>query len=106
MNCPYTRSMTSRDEMIRFAREALGLLESVPLELFAFEGRGSDRRFFRLEWGAANSAILVHYDEKRVENTYYADIATFLLGINVPTPKLIRHDPTRFLIIMEDLGEA
>ena len=70
------------------------------------EGRGSDRTFFRLEWNRKNSAILIHYDQKRLENSYYAEIATFLHEIDVPVPKLIRHDPARCLIIMEDLGDT
>ena len=94
------------EEMIRFAREALGLLRSISIELFPLEGRGSDRTFFRLNWNQKDSAILIHYDPNRVENTYYADIAVFLHDIDVPVPRLIRHDPTRCLIIMEDLGDT
>jgi aminoglycoside/choline kinase family phosphotransferase len=93
------------EEMIPFAREALGLLESATIELSSLEGRGSDRTFFRLRWNHKDSAILIHYDPKRVENTYYADIATFLRDIYVPVPRLIRHDFARCLIIMEDLGD-
>ena len=91
--------------MIVFACEALGLPPSVSMEVFPFEGRGSDRAFFRLRWDRKDSAILVHYDPKRVENTYYADIAGFLREIDVPAPRLIRHDPTGCLIVMEDLGD-
>jgi aminoglycoside/choline kinase family phosphotransferase len=98
--------MKSREEMIRFAREALGVSEGVPVDLSPLEGRGSDRTFYRLKWVRKNSAILVHYDPKRVENTYYADIATFLRDIDVPAPQLVRHDPIRCLIIMEDLGDT
>jgi aminoglycoside/choline kinase family phosphotransferase len=39
-----------------------------------------------------------------VENTYHADIAIFLRDIDVPVPRLIHHDSTRCLIVMEDLG--
>ena len=92
--------------MIVFAREALGLSESVSIELSSLEGRGSDRTFFRLRWNRKDSAILVHYDPQRVENTYYADIAVFLREIDVPAPRLIRHDPVSCLIVMEDLGET
>ena len=92
--------------MINFARESLGLSESVSLRLSSLKGRGSDRTFSRLKWNRKNSAILIHYDPKRIENTYYADIASFLSRINVPAPRLIRHDPTRCLILMEDLGET
>ncbi len=96
--------MISPDDMISFARETLGLSESVSMELFPLEGRGSDRTFFRLRWNRKDSAILVHYDPKRVENTYYADIAAFLHEIDVPAPRLIRHDPAGCLIVVEDLG--
>ena len=96
--------MKSREEMIHFCRESLGLAAAVPMELSPLEGRGSDRTFFRLKWNPKASAILIHYDPKRAENTYYADIAAFLREIDVPTPRLIRHDPAKFLIIMEDLG--
>jgi hypothetical protein len=94
------------EDMIGFAREALGLSESVLIELSPLEGRGSDRTFFRLRWNQKDSAILIHYDPKRVENTSYADIAKFLLRIGVPVPRTIRHDPARSLIVMEDLGET
>jgi aminoglycoside/choline kinase family phosphotransferase len=90
--------------LIAFAREALGISESVTVDLFPIEGRGSDRTFFRLKWNRENSAILIHYDPKRVENGYYADIAAFLLKIDVPVPRLIRHNPAGCLIVMEDLG--
>jgi aminoglycoside/choline kinase family phosphotransferase len=98
--------MNSRKNMIGFAREALGLSSSVSIELSPLEGRGSDRTFFRLKWNRKESAILVHYDPKRVENTYYADIATFLREIGVPAPRLIRHHPAGCLIIIEDLGDT
>jgi len=94
------------EEMISFAREALGLSDSVAIDVSPLEGRGSDRVFFRLRWSRNHSAILVRYDPKRVENTYYADIATFLRDIDVPVPRFIRYDSTRCLIIMEDLGDT
>jgi len=92
--------------LLVFCRKALGLSESASLNLFPFEGRGSDRTFFRLKWNQKNSAILIHYDPKRVENTCYADIATFLSEIDVPVPRLICHDPAGCLIIVEDLGDT
>ncbi len=93
------------ENMIRSARGALGLSESVTIQLRPLEGRGSDRTFFRVKWNRGNSAILIDYDPKRLENTYYADIALFLRDIQVPVPRLIHHDPTASLIIMEDLGD-
>ncbi len=76
------------------------------MELSPFEGRGSDRIFFRLKWNHRGSVILVHYDPNRLENTYYADIALFLRDIGVPVPRLIRYDPAGCLIVMEDLGDT
>ena len=93
------------EEMIRFARQALGLSESVSIQFCPLEGRGSDRTFFIVKWNEGDSAILIHYDPKRLENTYYADIALFLRDIQVSVPRLIRHDPTFSLILMEDLGD-
>ncbi len=98
--------MKSQEDLIRFSRKALGLTQSISIELAPLEGRGSDRTFYRLTWDRKDSAILIHYDPKRVENTYYADIAIFLRGIHVPVPRLIRHDPAGCLIVMEDLGDA
>jgi aminoglycoside/choline kinase family phosphotransferase len=93
-------------DFIHFAREALGLPESVSITLSPLEGRGSDRTFFRLKWNQKNSAILIHYEPKRVENAYYADIAEFLRQINVSVPQVIGHDPTHCLIITDDLGDT
>ena len=92
-------------DMIRFVRQVLGLSESVRIELHPLEGRGSDRTFFRVRWNRGNSAILIHYDAKRIENTYYADIAAFLHDIQVSVPRLILHDPSASLILLEDLGD-
>jgi aminoglycoside/choline kinase family phosphotransferase len=91
--------------MTRFAREALGLSGSVSIERSPLEGRGSDRSFFRLKWNRDATAILLHYNPGRVENTYYADIALFLHDLDIPVPRVIRHDPANCLIVMEDLGD-
>jgi hypothetical protein len=98
--------MKSQEDLIRFSRKALELTQSVSIELAPLEGRGSDRTFYRLTWDRKDSAILIHYDPKRVENTYYAGIVAFLRDIDVPAPRLIRHDPARCLIVMEDLGDT
>jgi aminoglycoside/choline kinase family phosphotransferase len=93
------------EHMARFARKALRLSESVHVEIHPLEGRGSDRTFYRLNWNENNSAILIHYNAKRLENTYYADIAVFLYEIRVAAPRLILHDPAVSFILIEDLGD-
>jgi hypothetical protein len=94
------------EAMIAFVREALGLPAPVDLALRSLGGRGSDRTYFRVRWNPGGSAILVHYDPKRVENGYYPDIALFLEEIRIPVPHLLRHDPVACLIVMEDLGDT
>ena len=96
--------MKSWEEMIRFCRDSLGLPDSVPMDFSPLAGRGSDRTFFRIRWSPKDSAILVRYDRKRVENTYFAAIADFLREKDIPAPRLIRHVPSACLILMEDLG--
>lgn len=92
-------------EMLAFARQALDLPAAVALEIAPLGARGSDRTYFRLTW-PNQSAVVVHYDPKRTENAYQADIAHFLGTIGVPAPRIIAHDPAACLIAMEDLGGA
>jgi hypothetical protein len=91
--------------MIAFCREALHLPPSIAITLSALGKRGSDRAYFRVEWGPGSTAILVHYDQRREENAYYADIAVFLADIGIPVPHMICHDPAACLIVIEDLGD-
>ena len=93
-------------EALAFCRKALHLPGSAPVSLLPLSARGSDRDFFRLKWNQTESAILIHYDPKRVENTYHADIALFLHEIHVPAPRLIGHDPENHLLVIEDLGDT
>ncbi len=93
-------------KMIDFARESMGLPESSSCELVPLAVRGSDRSFFRFIWNNKDSAILVHYDPKRIENCYYADISLFLHSVGVPVPRLIRQDRTECLMLMEDMGKT
>jgi N-acetylmuramate 1-kinase len=93
-------------ELAVVAREALGLKASAMVSISPFEGRGSDRAFYRIRWNDTGSAILIRYHSNRVENTYYAEINLFLREIGVAVPALIFHDPTRCLLVMEDLGDT
>ena len=98
--------MELRESLISFARESLGLPHDVPYELLDLEGRGSDRAYYRFRWNSGDSAILVHYQTSRIENTYYADIARFLQANGIPVPPIYRHDPARCFILMKDLGDT
>jgi N-acetylmuramate 1-kinase len=96
--------MNYQEKIIAFARESLEISPATAVELIPFEGRGSDRTYYRIKWNRKESAILVRYDPNRIENSYYVDIDWFLSGINVPAPEIIRHDPESCLIAMKDLG--
>ncbi len=89
-----------------FIRKAIGLSESISIDLYPLEGRGSERSFYRLKWDQKDSAILIHFDPDRKENTLYAGIASFLFRRNIPVPKVISHDPRACFIIIEDLGDV
>ena len=87
-----------------FIRGSLGLPESaiVRVELL-FKG-GSDRSFYRVRTDDQQSFVFMHYNPERKENNYYAAIAEFLHGIDVSVPRIIRHDPDKCFILMQDLG--
>jgi N-acetylmuramate 1-kinase len=98
--------MTLQEELIAFARESLELSPEVETEIAPLAGRGSDRAYYRFRWNAADTAILVHYQPGRIENTYYGAIAAFLLEQDIPVPQTICHDEKRCFLIMKDLGNA
>jgi N-acetylmuramate 1-kinase len=91
--------------MVRFVRETLGLENEACMELVPFAGRGSDRAYYRALWNHGKSAILVHYQTSRIENTYYVDIAKYLHSQGIPVPELLGHDSAACLALMEDLGD-
>ncbi len=84
-----------------------GLAEGDSLRLEKIEKGGSDREFHRL-WlkGEGQSFILVTYGTARPENARYADIAEFLHARGVAVPEVQCHEPSRGLLVMEDLGVA
>jgi len=98
--------MISQAHMISFARESLGLSESIKVDFAPLSKRGSGRTFFRLKWDTQDSVILIHYDPERIENAYYADIAVFLSEWLIPVPHIISHDFEKCLILMEDMGNV
>jgi N-acetylmuramate 1-kinase len=96
----------SQEETIAFARESLGLAPDASVELVPFEGRGSDRFYYRVRWNAGQSAILVQYEPGRIENMYYADIAWFLMENGIPVPEVLCHNSALCYILMKDLGDT
>ncbi len=66
--------------------------------------RGSGRTFTRLVAGR-KSAMLVHYNPERAENTLYAGHARFLKALGVPVPDIFVDFPREGVTIFEDLGD-
>jgi len=98
--------MIPLEKLENFVRKSLGLSISAQLTFIPLAVRGSDRNFFRVTMSSGSSAIVIHYDPARVENSYYADIAVFLRSINVTVPIVFGHDPELHGMIMEDAGNA
>jgi hypothetical protein len=93
-------------EYQQFIRAALESPESATIQMtLLFEG-GSDRSFYGVRTGDQRSFVFMHYNSAREENNYYAAIAEFLLSIDVAAPRIIRHDPVRCFILMQDLGKV
>ncbi len=99
--------MTHLDhEMIQFVSDVLGLGKSAIINILPVARGGSIRSFHRILYRDNNSVIFMHYDRGLKENKYYAAIAEFLRGINIPAPRIVAHDPARGFIVMEDLGDT
>ena len=73
-------------------------LESLPKQ-------GSGRLYCRLQKGA-QSWVWCAYNPERRENAGYAAISDFLCRLGIRVPKIIRHQPDCFEIIIEDLGQS
>lgn len=98
--------MISNKYLTDFAQNFLKLERTKHINITPLSARGSDRTFYRLFLDNKESVILIHYDPKRVENAYYADIDVFLSEISVSVPRLICHDPAQCLMIIEDMGDV
>jgi NDP-sugar pyrophosphorylase family protein/aminoglycoside/choline kinase family phosphotransferase len=91
------------DEPVREAIAALGwrLDDVVAMPLGP---RGSARSYTRLARGG-DTAILVHYDPARIENTYHVGHTRFLRRLRVPVPRVRVDRPRACAAIFEDLGD-
>jgi hypothetical protein len=97
--------MMHEDDIKTAVRGMLKIGNSHDISAAALSVRGSDRVFYRVLLDD-RTAIAIHYDTKRVENAYYADIAAYLGKIRVPVPRMLAHDAQAQIIILEDLGET
>ena len=79
--------------------------ERARIKIQALEKGGSDRKYYRIQVGGAESLILVKYGDQREENRHYVSIARFLDAQGIKVPRIYFHDELEGLIWMEDLGE-
>lgn len=77
----------------------VGLVTALPLG-----PRGSSRTYTRIARDTA-TAILVHYDPARVENTLHAGHTRFLRKLNLPVPRVLADRPKENIAVFEDLGD-
>jgi hypothetical protein len=69
-----------------------------------FGPRGSARTFTRVACGT-RTALLVHYDPTRQENTWYVRHARFLRRLGLPVPRVLADDARGHASLFEDLGD-
>ncbi|NMA43086.1 MAG: NTP transferase domain-containing protein [Oligosphaeraceae bacterium] len=86
------------------------LLDSLDLkpgqyELEELPKQGSGRLYKRIK-SADKSWVWCAYDPERRENAGFAAISEFLCSLNINVPRIIRHQPDCFEIIIEDLGQS
>lgn len=98
-------SRKSPDKVLTILAE-LFVTDPSSLALKPLPKRGSQREFFRLTLNDGRTFIVIIYDPERVENTYYANIASFLKDINVPVPSLLFNVEDECLLVIEDLGNV
>ena len=79
------------------------LAQSAP-QVEPLEKGGSDRKYYRVCFGA-DSLILVKYGDQREENRHYVSIAGYIARNGIRVPEIYFHDEAEGLIWMEDLGE-
>ncbi len=102
----YFHANPEKGEWLAFAGRVLGIADGMAgAELAAITKGGSDRSFYRLLLPGGRTFLFMAYGRRQEENAYWADIAAFLAGRQVPVPAVYGHDPDRGFILMEDLGD-
>ncbi len=96
--------MILSDTLLRQTRLHFPRFEEAEVKISPIEKGGSDRKFYRIQFSAEQSVVLVKYGKEQAENQRYVEIAEFLAAHGVRAPKIHFHDPAEGLIWVEDLG--
>src|ERR1700733_4712333 len=95
----------SAELFLRQTRERFPHFHEVDGEISPIEKGGSDRQYYRVQFGAHHSLILVKYNVGKDENARFVGIAKFLVSVGINAPLIHYHDPVEGLIWMQDLGD-
>jgi N-acetylmuramate 1-kinase len=90
--------------LIDYTRQRFPQYRDSTFEIRALEREGSDRKYYRVRFGADSSLILAKYQKEKAENVRFVTVANFLQGIGVNAPLIYFHDDQEGLIWMQDLG--
>src|SRR5260370_41463774 len=74
------------DSLIIETRQRFPHYQDGVFDIHPIEKGGSDRKYYRIRYGADSSLILVKYRVDRGENARFVAIANFLSGIGIKTP--------------------
>jgi N-acetylmuramate 1-kinase len=90
--------------LIDYTRQRFPQYRDSTFEIRALERGGSDRKYYRVRFGADSSLILAKYQKEKAENVRFVTVANFLQGIGGNAPLIYFHDDQEGLIWMQDLG--
>jgi N-acetylmuramate 1-kinase len=93
------------DSLIIETRQRFPHYQDRAFDVHAIEKGGSDRKYYRIRFGADASLILVKYRVDRGENARFVAIANFLSGIGINAPLIYFHDEDQGSIWLQDLGD-
>jgi aminoglycoside/choline kinase family phosphotransferase len=93
------------DSLIIETRQRFPHYQDRAFDVHAIEKGGSDRKYYRIRFGADASLILVKYRVDRGENARFVAIANFLSGIGINAPLIYFHDEEQGSIWLQDLGD-
>lgn len=97
--------MILSDTLLRQTRIRFPSFEGEQVRILPIEKGGSDRKFYRIQFSAEQTILLLKYTGEHSENQRYVEIAEFLAAHGIHSAKIYFHDPTEGLIWLEDLGE-
>src|SRR5258708_12117247 len=93
------------DSLIIETRQRFPHYQDGVFDIHPIEKGGSDRKYYRIRFGADASLILVKYRVDRGENARFVAIANFLRGIGINAPLIYFHDEEQGSICLQDFGD-